>query len=104
MSSLFRNMSVQIEGTTRQIGGVQTVMDQLSPQPIATLTDGWYAAARAAEAYRLQVEGIARIGFSYNPITVPGQSVVTPQSSGLSADDRRALADQMADDERRNPQ
>jgi hypothetical protein len=103
MSSLFRNMSVQIEATIQETGGVQTAMNQLSPAPLLILTDGWYQAAFAAEAYRLKVLEIARLG----PITPragmtvdPGEGALVPRG-GLSAEDRRVLADQMADDERR---
>ena len=101
MSGLFRGMSVEIEGTARQVGGIQTVMDQLSPQPIATLTDGWYEAAKAANAYKIQVMEIARMG----PMTPragmtvsPGPQAVTPQAGQVSA---QALAAQIADDQRR---
>ena len=103
MTSLFRGMRSVIEGTTVQIGGVQAVMDQLSPQPIAILTDGWYQAARAVEAYRLQVAAIAQSGpvIPRAGMTVlPGEGAVTPRG-GLSTEDRQALADALADDERR---
>ena len=74
MSGLFRGMSVEIEGTAKQVGGIQTVMDQLCPQPIVTLTDGWYDAAKAATAYKIQVQEIARMG----PITPRGGMTVSP--------------------------
>lgn len=103
MSSLFRGMSFYIEGTAKQIGGVQQVMDQLSTQPIVNITDGWYKAAQAAYQYKLQILEIARVGpiIPREGMTVlPGAGAVTPQA-GLSSEDRRVLAEQLADDERR---
>ena len=82
MSGLFRGMSQRDRGhdpANRRRADRPWTSSRRSP--IAILTDGWWNAVRAAEAYRLQVEAIARVG----PITVPGTAVITPQSG------RRAL-------------
>jgi hypothetical protein len=101
MSGLFRNMNRDIQLTIDQTGGVQNAMNQLSPAPLLILTDGWYQAAFAAESYRLKILEIARIGPIGPPGGALGTTVVLPQQGGLSAEDRRALEEQMADDARR---